>query len=430
MKLIPDRVKAILLTVIVFIYAAPYIPIIQDNLLITGFALLACIATWSAIQRAWFDVLLALAIAASFGIGRLIFAESTEAVYLYRSSAVLAFIGLHLVLLIGPWSHWSRAVRRLYMHRRHLGVATFLLSWFHVATILREYFLFDIQLTFITSFTIFGYTAFNIMIWLALTSWDTAQKKITLKWWGVLHTLALIQFIVYAAMGWMNAVDITTTQKVVLILFTVVWILMAPYTLPRLLFRRVNGWKQLHVLVYIAYVSVILHSWLAYVQYMNNWLPTAYWAIVIVTVGSHLWGRVQQLIEWRKHAAHSAEAIEENGHTYQHVEVKEEIESGKAIRVVVKNIPLALFRNGDTYFAISALCPHQGGPLDKGKIVNGYVECPWHKWQFSTEDGQGPPEFPDCVPYYKVLQRKGELYVAVEPSGACKLQNGHYKKVA
>lgn len=33
-------------------------------------------------------------------------------------------------------------------------------------------------------------------------------------------------------------------------------------------------------------------------------------------------------------------------------------------------------------------CPHVGGPLGQGNLVNGYVHCPWHAWGFDTRTGQ------------------------------------------
>ena len=44
--------------------------------------------------------------------------------------------------------------------------------------------------------------------------------------------------------------------------------------------------------------------------------------------------------------------------------------------------------------ALDNECPHRGGPLAEGKLLDGdCVECPWHGSQFSMADGsvaQGP----------------------------------------
>jgi nitrite reductase/ring-hydroxylating ferredoxin subunit len=61
-------------------------------------------------------------------------------------------------------------------------------------------------------------------------------------------------------------------------------------------------------------------------------------------------------------------------------------------------VPLALLRRGNSVLAVSNTCPHWGGPLAEGKLVEGdIVECPWHASQFRMEDGsvcQGPAAMP------------------------------------
>lgn len=38
--------------------------------------------------------------------------------------------------------------------------------------------------------------------------------------------------------------------------------------------------------------------------------------------------------------------------------------------------------------ALNARCNHMGGPLAKGKIKNGCIECPWHYWSFHHQSGK------------------------------------------
>ena len=37
------------------------------------------------------------------------------------------------------------------------------------------------------------------------------------------------------------------------------------------------------------------------------------------------------------------------------------------------------YHNGE-FGALNNKCNHMGGPLSRGKIKNGCVECPWHYW--------------------------------------------------
>jgi len=62
-------------------------------------------------------------------------------------------------------------------------------------------------------------------------------------------------------------------------------------------------------------------------------------------------------------------------------------EEGRAVRVVVGGIPLAVFRIGGTLYALDARCTHVGGPLEKGAVQGTLVTCPWHGSVFDVRDG-------------------------------------------
>jgi len=47
---------------------------------------------------------------------------------------------------------------------------------------------------------------------------------------------------------------------------------------------------------------------------------------------------------------------------------------------------LAVVRVGDTVHVMHAVCAHAGGPLDKGTVVDGCLECPWHGSRFRLAD--------------------------------------------
>lgn len=40
------------------------------------------------------------------------------------------------------------------------------------------------------------------------------------------------------------------------------------------------------------------------------------------------------------------------------------------------------------FHALDGICPHQGGPLGKGRLAGSTVTCPWHGWQFDVCTGQ------------------------------------------
>jgi len=52
--------------------------------------------------------------------------------------------------------------------------------------------------------------------------------------------------------------------------------------------------------------------------------------------------------------------------------------------------------------ALSNVCSHQGGPVGEGKVVLGFVTCPWHGYQYRLEDGCSPPPFKERIRMYRV----------------------------
>lgn len=48
---------------------------------------------------------------------------------------------------------------------------------------------------------------------------------------------------------------------------------------------------------------------------------------------------------------------------------------------------VAVFREGDEFFAINDFCPHMGASLAPGSYCGGAVMCPWHAWRFDVRTG-------------------------------------------
>ena len=92
---------------------------------------------------------------------------------------------------------------------------------------------------------------------------------------------------------------------------------------------------------------------------------------------------------------------------------KSEIPEDTGKLIEVSGQPVALFRIGDDVYAISAICPHQGGPLDEGGLNDGIVTCPWHGWDFNVKTGACTFNSAIRVPVYKVKQKGEDVYVEV-----------------
>ncbi|HXK61962.1 MAG TPA: nitrite reductase (NAD(P)H) small subunit [Acidobacteriota bacterium] len=89
----------------------------------------------------------------------------------------------------------------------------------------------------------------------------------------------------------------------------------------------------------------------------------------------------------------------------------------QAKRVTVEDADVMLYKRDSTVYAIGAVCPHEGGPLEKGTIFEKgddglCVECPWHQSVFALEDGRvihGPSTY--RVPAYDARIREGQVEI-------------------
>ncbi len=81
-----------------------------------------------------------------------------------------------------------------------------------------------------------------------------------------------------------------------------------------------------------------------------------------------------------------------------------DIPPGRRKLVEVKGRRLVIFNLDGEFFAVSDRCPHQGGPLSKGKLTGvvsspepgrycysrkgEVIRCPWHAWEYDIRTGK------------------------------------------
>lgn len=86
------------------------------------------------------------------------------------------------------------------------------------------------------------------------------------------------------------------------------------------------------------------------------------------------------------------------------------------------------------FYAYSNYCPHQGGPVCQGKIINRVVEelnedrtlkglafskedihivCPWHGMEFNIKSGEFQGDSTIKLQSYDLTVRDGEIYVEI-----------------
>ena len=87
---------------------------------------------------------------------------------------------------------------------------------------------------------------------------------------------------------------------------------------------------------------------------------------------------------------------------------------GQTKLVEVNGERVVLARVGDTVYACSDVCSHQGGPLSDGRLYGARLACPWHGWNFDVRTGQCVlPGRGGPVPSYPVRVEAGEVWVEV-----------------
>ncbi len=89
-----------------------------------------------------------------------------------------------------------------------------------------------------------------------------------------------------------------------------------------------------------------------------------------------------------------------------------DLEEGKPCRGKAGDAAVLLLRQNGRIYAMSAVCPHAGGPLDEGTIEGNTVICPWHASQFELASGSivhGPATV--SPPLYETRVQNGQVEV-------------------
>ena len=97
----------------------------------------------------------------------------------------------------------------------------------------------------------------------------------------------------------------------------------------------------------------------------------------------------------------------------------DDIVDGRGQAVMVRGTDVALLRDGDVVHALGGTCPHRGGPIADGTVVNGKVVCPLHLWDFDLATGISPFDPRDRLPRFdaRVVDGRVELDASSVPRG-------------
>lgn len=303
-----------------------------------------------------FDSALAAVIVVWFAGGRALFPRPDLSVFLTEASGALAFLFLSAALALGPLSRLWRPATRFIYNRRHLGVTTWALAAFHATLVLHYGVNWKPANFFLTlpgerflgvPFPLYGAAALAILTAMAVTSWD-----------HFLH-------------AWGPA-----------------------------------AWKRLHMAVYVGYGLVVIHVLVRLASEPGPLplkLTTPFFLAVTSVVGLHLAAALKEARADRASPAREDGLIALGDFS--------DLPEGAARAVFAGVERIAVVRFHGQLYALSNVCPHQNGPLGEGRVRDGYLECPWHGYQFDPRTGQSPPGFSDFVPTYAIVTLGDTTYL-------------------
>jgi len=279
---------------------------------------------------------------------------------LIRSTSTLALLLLHVILSIGPLCRLNNKFLPLLYNRRHLGVTMFTVALVH------------------GSFSIFQFHALgNTNPFVSLFTSNTQFGSLSQFPFQALGFFALIIFFLMAITShdfWLHN--------------------LSPKT-----------WKTLHMLVYAAYLLIILHVVLGALQYESN--PVF---VIILSVGSATLILLHLLAGGKEVQKDNARYdVEKEGFIY--VCGVDEIATDRAKIFCIDKERIAVYKWENRLYAIHNVCKHQGGPLGEGKIIDGCITCPWHGYQYLPHNGQSPPPFKEKVATYDLRVEGAKVWL-------------------
>ncbi|NQV72539.1 ferric reductase-like transmembrane domain-containing protein [bacterium] len=305
-----------------------------------------------------------LYLALFMGIGLSQFEHITAETLIIRALSTSAFVLLHVILSIGPLARIDNRFLPFLYNRRHLGVVMALLAVGHGI------------------FSLFQFHMFGDLNPLAsVLSTDGS-------FWNALSGSSPFPFqpFGFAALV-IIAVMAATSHDFWLSQFS------APV------------WKKLHMLVYLAYTLLIVH-----VAFGVGQESATYWPLLFTSFGAgwlvsiHIWAGVKS---HRK----DSESLAGDASEFINAGPLLDIEDGYAISLMISGETVALFRDGQTAYAVSGICQHQNGPLAEGRIIDGFITCPWHGYQYCPRSGKSPEPFSEHIPTFETHLEHGEVWI-------------------
>ncbi len=271
-----------------------------------------------------------------------------------KSTGTLAMLMLLLILSIGPLARLDNRFLVLLYNRRHLGVSMFMVACIHGVLSIIFY---------------HGFGAEN-----PIYSLFTANTNY----------------------GSLSDFPYMTAGFFVLCILFLMAVTSHDFWLHKL---SPKVWKGLHMMVYFAFATLVLHLYSGVMQAEHIQAGDCLMASGILwVIGLHIYVGFfsNRLNQFEKACTVSV------------------IEESRAKLVEIKGESIAIYKSEGKLYAVSNYCSHQGGPLSEGKVVDGCITCPWHGFQYQPEDGCSPPPFEEKIKTYPLKIKDGVIYVASE----------------
>ncbi|MFM8571179.1 MAG: Rieske (2Fe-2S) protein [Pirellula sp.] len=97
--------------------------------------------------------------------------------------------------------------------------------------------------------------------------------------------------------------------------------------------------------------------------------------------------------------------------TFQPVADSDSLVEGQGIEVIWQGNIIAVFRQGGSLYALDGTCMHQGGPLARGKLCQGTIQCPWHGWTYELATGNNTVTSQSMLKTYPVREQAGKIEI-------------------
>jgi nitrite reductase/ring-hydroxylating ferredoxin subunit len=319
-------------------------------------------------------VFIALYLLLFVGITFLNNGETSIETLIIRAFGTLAIVMLHIILGIGPLARINKNFLPLLYNRRHLGVSMFFIALIHGVFALIQF-----------------HSLGDVNIFTSLFTSNLDYASLINFPFEILGFFGLLVLFVMAATS--HDFWLANLNPIV--------------------------WKRLHMMVYLAYLILILHVFLgAYQQETSSITSMLVIVGFVLVTGLHIYSGIKEIAIDK--SSHPSKDID-----WQYVCEVEDIIDDRSKIFVIGNERVAVFKYEGKLSAVHNICKHQGGPLGEGKVVDGCITCPWHGYQYLPENGRSPAPFTEKVSTYRLKLLGSKIYIwpealpegtAVEPA--------------